>query len=137
MIDSRKIEDLHPKVQVLCRQFIEKCKEADINVIITSTYRDAAKQAALYAIGRTIPGKKVTYARAGFSFHNWKVAFDFCPVDEKGKCLWDETLLFIKCGRIGKSLGLEWGGDFKRPDMPHFQYTNGLTIADFLARKSI
>lgn len=30
---------------------------------------------------------------------------------------------------------LEWGGDWKFRDMPHFQYTFGLSIEDLLAGK--
>lgn len=137
MIDSRKIEDLHPKVQVLCKQFIAKCQEAGIKVIITSTYRDFEAQNALYAKGRTKPGKRVTNAKAGQSFHNYRVAFDFVPMVD-GKCAWNDNLLFIKCGKIGVDLGLTWGGNFKSiKDMPHFEFTNGLTLADFQSGKNI
>jgi peptidoglycan L-alanyl-D-glutamate endopeptidase CwlK len=137
MINSRKIEDLHPKVQALCNQFIAKCKEEGITVIITATYRDYESQNALYAQGRTEPGKIVTNAKGGQSFHNFKVAFDFCPMLDN-QAAWNDTLLFIKCGQIGKNIGLEWGGDFKSiKDMPHLQYTAGLTLADFQAGKTI
>lgn len=137
MIDSRDIKDLVPKVQDLCNQFIAKCKEVGITVIITSTYRDNEKQTELYNQGRTVPGKIVTNAKAGQSIHNYRLAFDFCPVID-GKAAWQDTLLFIKCASIGKSLGLTWGGDFKSiKDMPHFEYTNGLTLADLQAGKTI
>lgn len=127
MIDSRDIKELTPAMQTLCSDFIEKCKEQNINVIITSTYRDNEKQTQLYNQGRNgNPGKIVTYAKAGQSMHNHRLAFDFCPIVE-GKAVWNDTLLFIKCGRIGKELGLKWGGDFSKPDMPHFEYsTNSL-----------
>jgi peptidoglycan L-alanyl-D-glutamate endopeptidase CwlK len=137
MINSRDIKDLHPKMQVLCNQFIAKCKDDGITVIITSTYRDFESQNALYAQGRTTPGKIVTNAKAGQSFHNFRVAFDFCPTLES-KAIWNDTLLFIKCGQIGKSLGLEWGGDWKTiKDLPHLQFTNGLSLAEFQAGKTI
>ncbi len=138
MINSRSIDDLHPKVQVLCTQFIEKCKSVGISVIIDSTYRDFESQNALYAQGRTTPGKIVTNAKAGESYHNFRVAFDFCPLLADGRPDWNDTLLFIKCGNIGKSLSLEWGGDFKSiKDMPHFQYTEGLTLEDFRKGRNI
>ena len=38
---------------------------------------------------------------------------------------------FKKMGRLGKQVGLEWGGDFKDiVDYPHFQYTLGLSTQD-------
>ncbi|NDB70468.1 MAG: peptidase M15, partial [Methylocystaceae bacterium] len=80
MINSRKIEDLHPYVAKLCRAFVAACKKEGIDILITSTWRDNEAQNALYAQGRTKPGKKVTNAKAGSSFHNYKLAFDFVPI---------------------------------------------------------
>jgi peptidoglycan L-alanyl-D-glutamate endopeptidase CwlK len=137
MINSRKIEDLHPKVAELCNEFIKKCNEAGYKVLITSTYRDAEYQNDLYAQGRTKPGKIVTKAKGGQSIHNWKCAFDFVPLDANGKADWNNTKAFEACGKIAKEVGLEWGGNWKFKDMPHCQFTNGLTLADFQAGKTL
>lgn len=138
MINSRKLEDLNPKVKVLCEKFIEKCKSQNIDVLITSTYRDAESQNALYDQGRTIAGKIVTNARAGQSYHNWRVAFDFVPI-VYGKAQWSDVATFTKCGEIAESVGLEWAGRWKGKmvEMAHCQYTNGLSLADFQAGKTI
>jgi peptidoglycan L-alanyl-D-glutamate endopeptidase CwlK len=142
MVNSREIGQLHPKVQELCNKFIAKCADQGIKVIITSTYRDNESQTQLYNQGRNSTGaiinksKVVTYAKAGQSFHNYRLAFDFCPMIE-GQCAWTNTLLFIKCANIGKSLGLESGMDFAKPDKPHLQYTNGLTWQDLQTGKTI
>jgi peptidoglycan L-alanyl-D-glutamate endopeptidase CwlK len=137
MLNSRKIEDLHPKVAAMCRAFIDKCKAEGIDVIITSTYRDLASQNSLYAQGRTTPGKKVTNAPAGKSWHNWKLAFDFCPIVH-GKAQWNDTATFTKCGEIGESVGLEWAGRWKSfKELAHLQYTQGLTLAQLNAGKTI
>jgi peptidoglycan L-alanyl-D-glutamate endopeptidase CwlK len=136
MINSRKLEDLHPKVKTLCEQFIASCAKHNIDVLITSTYRDAESQNALYAQGRATAGKIVTNAKGGQSFHNWKVAFDFVPI-VNGKAQWMDADLFNKCGEIGESVGLEWAGRWKKfKEMAHFQYTYGLTLADFQAGKT-
>lgn len=135
MINSRNIGDLHPKVAAMATAFVEKCKEQGIDVLITSTYRDAESQNALYAQGRTTPGAKVTNAKGGQSFHNWKCAFDFVPL-VNGKAQWDDAKTFEKCGIIGESLGLEWAGRWKSfKELAHLQYTGGLTLADFQAGK--
>jgi peptidoglycan L-alanyl-D-glutamate endopeptidase CwlK len=137
MINSRKIEDLDPQVQQKCKDFVVACKKADIDVSITATYRDKEYQDSLYAQGRTAPGKIVTNAKGGQSMHNFRVAFDFVPITN-GKADWQSIALFDKCGIIGKTLGLEWGGDFKSlKDRPHFQYTNGLTLSDFQKGKKL
>lgn len=131
MIDSRKIEDLHPRVQELCRKFIKECKKNGIEVVITATFRDNEFQDSLYAQGRTKPGKKVTNAKGGQSMHNYRVAFDFVPL-KNGKADWNDLNKFNQCGKIAQMLGLEWGGawtSFK--DRPHCQYTGGLTLKDF------
>jgi peptidoglycan L-alanyl-D-glutamate endopeptidase CwlK len=137
MINSRKIDDLHPIVQKKCLDFIHECKGQGIDVIITSTYRDAESQNALYAQGRTSPGKKVTNAKAGQSYHNWKVAFDFCPI-VNGKAQWDDLDTFTKCGEIAESLGMEWAGRWKSfKELAHCQFTGGLKLADFQEGKTL
>ena len=139
MINSRSISDLLPQVQPLANAFIEKCKAAGIEVLITSTYRDKESQAALFAQGRTAPGKIVTNARAGQSFHNYRVAFDIVPL-RAGKPVWgtanEDAVLWKKCGAIGVECGLEWAGNWRTfKEFPHFQFTGGLTLADFQAGK--
>jgi peptidoglycan L-alanyl-D-glutamate endopeptidase CwlK len=136
MINSRKIDDLHPHVAALCRRFIENCAAAGINVIITSTYRDFESQDALYAQGRTKAGPRVTNAKAGQSFHNFRVAFDFVPI-VNGKADWNNTMTFHKCGQIAEALGLEWAGRWRSfKELAHCQYTGGLTLADLQAGKT-
>ena len=131
MINSRKITDLHPKVAVMAAAFVQQCAAVGIDVIITSTYRDNEAQAALYAQGRTAPGKVVTKVKGGDSFHNWRCAFDFVPV-VNGKAVWDDDHLWEQCGAIGEECGMEWGGDWPRfPDKPHMQNTRGRSTAEF------
>ena len=133
MINSRKIEDLRLIPAAKCRAFVAACAAAGIDVIVTSSYRDAESQNALYAQGRTLPGRKVTNVCGGDSFHNWRVAFDFVPV-VNGKAIWDDAKLWEKCGRLAESVGLEWGGRWSGfVDKPHCQDTGGLTIAQYKA----
>lgn len=137
MINSRNINDLHSKVAAKCSEFINRCKAKGIDVIITSTYRDIASQNALYAQGRTAPGKKVTNAKGGQSFHNWRVAFDFVPI-VGGKAAWNNNALWTQCGEIAEGVGLEWAGRWIRfKEMAHCQYTGGLTLKDFQSGKTL
>lgn len=90
---SRKIEDLHPAVEPLCRLFLALCEERGIRAMVTSTLRTEAEQLALFAQGRKglktvnelraeaglppITDKKnriVTYAPT--SIHQFGCAFD-------------------------------------------------------------
>lgn len=141
MINSRKLDDLAPQVKDLCDQLRANCAIEGINILITSTYRDFECQDSLYAQGRTLPGKIVTNAKAGQSFHNWRVAFDIVPL-VNGKPVWStkgEALkTWLRVGEIGVSLGLEWAGNWKKfKEFPHFQFTNGLTLADFQSGKTL
>ena len=138
MINSRAIIDLHPHVADLCNNFKVECMKHDIDILITSTYRDHESQDAIYAQGRTKPGKRVTNARGGQSFHNWRVAFDFVPIIN-GKAQWSDIATFKKCGKIAKSIGLEWSGDWsgRMREYAHCQWTNGLTIKDFQAGRRL
>lgn len=134
MINSRKIADLNPETADLCKKFVALCIADGIDIIITSTYRDFESQDALYAQGRTLPGKKVTNAKAGESYHNFRCAFDFAPI-QNGKVDWSNIALFERCGEIAESVGLEWAGRWKRfKELAHCQYTGGLTLAEFRRR---
>ena len=129
MINSRNLNDLLPQVKEKAETFINACKDEDIDLLVTSTYRDLESQRALFEQGRTRPGKIVTNARAGQSFHNYRCAFDVVPL-VNGKCIWDDENLWNKIGLIGESCGLTWAGRWKTfKETAHFQYTGGLTIA--------
>ena len=130
MRDCRDINELHPVLKDLALKLLERCKQEGLNIKIGETYRTVERQEYLYAQGRTRPGKIVTYARGKSmsSYHQWRLAFDVFQ-NIKG----DEYNLTVlkKVGKIGKELGLEWGGDWTSfRDYPHFQYTFGLSISD-------
>lgn len=130
MINSRNLADLHPKVASLCSNFVARCAAAGIDILITSTYRDNESQAALYAQGRTTPGRRVTNAQAGQSFHNHRCAFDFVPI-VAGKAVWEDVRTFERCGKIAETVGLEWAGRWTRfRELAHCQFTGGLTIEE-------
>jgi hypothetical protein len=119
----RDIKALHPKLQCLARQLMKDCEEQGLKIGIGECLRTQEEQDALYAKGRTLPGSIVTNAKGATfsSMHQWGVAFDFYRNDKKG-AYENSDGFFEKVGKIGKALGLEWGGDFKSiKDLPHFQ----------------
>lgn len=129
MINSRNIEDLHSSIQPKAKAFLAATKAAGYNVRITSTLRDNAYQNSLYAQGRTKPGKIVTYAKAGQSWHNFGLAFDFAVLEPDGDINWNDLKSFKACRAIGIKLGLE-GLSF---ELAHLQYRGGLTLAQAAA----
>ena len=104
----------------------------------THTLRTFEEQNALFEQGRKRPGKKVTNARGGQSFHNYGLAIDICLIidgkeaswDTKGDYDGDHVSDWQEIVRIFKMYGWEWGGDWKFRDMPHFQKTLGMNIKD-------
>ena len=140
---------LRPKTKKLCELFIEACRKAGINLVITQTLRSMELQDAYYSQGReslSIVNEKrkkvnlppitekenksiITKAKAGSSPHNYGLAWDIaCIVN--GKVDYNNLELYKKCGNIAKTISfegytIEWGGDFpKFKDYPHFQLKN-------------
>lgn len=122
-VDDRSesvIATLLPEVRPIARALVQKAASAGITIRVISGLRTYEEQAALYAQGRTTPGKKVTNARAGYSNHNFGIAFDV-GVFEGNKYL-PESPKYKAVGALGIDLGLEWGGNWKTiVDQPHFQ----------------
>lgn len=131
-VDARSekaIATLLPQVQPYARALLHEAAKQGIKLIVTSATRTYDEQNALYAQGRTKPGEKVTNARGGQSWHNHRCAFDV-TIFSGSKPIY-ESPSYKAVGAIGQSLGLEWGGSWKTiVDEPHFQLTNGKTLAE-------
>jgi peptidoglycan L-alanyl-D-glutamate endopeptidase CwlK len=137
-ITLQRIQKLHPAVRQEATEIYEKICAALTGKAycrFTHTLRTIKEQDALYAQGRTAPGKKVTWARGGESFHNYGLAIDICLIVNKKEASWDTKTDFdsdtiadwMEVVRIFKIYGWEWGGDWKnKPDRPHFQKTFGM-----------
>ena len=119
---DQQIANLHPKVQPLARLFLEEAYAAGLDPRIQETFRSVDRQNQLYAQGRTAPGAIVTKARGGQSNHNYGVAFDVVPGALLAQKNWaPQDARWAQLGSIGAKHGLEWGGNWKFVDKPHFQ----------------
>ena len=126
----KDVTQLHPRLQAKFKLLQKKCAQNGIKIKATECLRTAKEQDALYAKGRTAPGAKVTNAQGkdAKSMHQWGVAFDVAidmDTDNDGdvdiRDLYNVKLLNV-VGKIGQSIGLEWGGSWKSiVDKPHFQ----------------
>ena len=128
---SYKLGELDTDVRFMAEDLLKKAASEHIELVVTQTYRTPEEQAALYAKGRTAPGPIVTHAPPGYSWHEFRRAFDVAithfPGDMSREDLYNGP--WERVGEIGESVGLEWGGRWKHPDRPHFQHTAGLTLA--------
>ncbi|MEI6035720.1 MAG: M15 family metallopeptidase [Verrucomicrobiae bacterium] len=143
---ERNIATLHPKAQELARKFmalaVPAMREHGLEVRVIAGMRTFAEQNAIFAEGRTKPGTIRTNARGGYSWHCWAGAFDVGLFD--GQAYLGDSPQYADLGKIGKAVGLEWGGSWKFCDEPHFQLrppcVEGLkdseAFAKLLARKA-
>lgn len=136
MINSKLLSDLDPVAAKVAQRHIDECALAGVEIILTSTWRDIEAQDVLYRVGRD-PGdlrRRVTNAKGGKSWHNYRVAWDVVPL-VGGKCVWNDPLLWEKVIAIGELVGAEAGAKWKTfPDRPHFQVIpKNLQLADAFA----
>lgn len=134
---GRDITKCHPRLQKLARELVNICEEQGYPIGIGECFRTVQEQNRLYAQGRTKPGPVVTNAPGSTyrSMHQWGIAFDVYRNDGKGA--YNESGgYFQKIGSLGKSLGLEWGGDWKTiVDQPHFQLPDWGSTSEVLRKK--
>ncbi|WP_260858093.1 M15 family metallopeptidase [Bacillus sp. FJAT-22090] len=142
-----RIGAVHPWIKESAVEIITRAYNEGIYVQFSSGYRSNEDQAWIYGQGRPSyiwNGKKygtsgaiVSNAKPGSSVHNYRLALDYFLVSEDGKqSLWTVNDKWRRVAAIAKSLGYEWGGDWKSfVDYPHIQFTKGLTIAQLAAGK--
>jgi peptidoglycan L-alanyl-D-glutamate endopeptidase CwlK len=127
---TRKIEDLTPAMQEKCRLFAGRMAEIGIPWMLTCTFRSQDEQDALWRIGRSEPGQRVTWTK--ISRHTGRTAFDVAILKD-GKPCWDTKVSvnendipdYLEAGQIGEEIGLVWGGRWRSPDYPHFELAKG------------
>jgi len=144
-VSLKRLEMLHPKLRSEGLAIFN-----EINVALTGkaicriayTLRTIDEQNALYAQGRTKPGKIVTNAKGGESFHNYGLAIDIVLLkDTNGDgtfetASWETDLDFDGDGvsdwmeivKIFKLHGWTAGIDWAFRDAPHFEKSFGYSI---------
>ncbi|WP_407675589.1 M15 family metallopeptidase [Peribacillus glennii] len=140
-LDELEVPDgLHPIVAEKRDELTGRAARAGIPILITAGFRSIDEQNQLYNQGRTTPGKVVTNAKGGESFHNFGLAIDFALLDKNGEAIWDMEYDGNRNGRkdwdevveiakeIGFESGADWEGEFK--DYPHLQMDFGLTLRE-------
>ncbi|MFD2613524.1 M15 family metallopeptidase [Paenibacillus gansuensis] len=141
-----KLRGLHPVVLAAAQALIMRCFTRGVQILITQGSRSKEYQDELYAQGRTKPGKIVTNARGGHSYHNYGLAIDFALLLNCGREVSWDTLLdadrdcmadWMEVVDEAEKLGFEWGGRWDFVDKPHLQMTFGLEIKELLAGKPV
>ena len=137
-ITIKRIETIHPDLREELKEIYEDILQRGVGVRFAQVFRTFAQQAALYAKGRTAPGRRVTNARAGQSYHNYGLAVDIVLLLPGGKVSWDMSLDsdgdsirdWDEIVHVFKGYGWKWGGDWTRfKDYPHFEKSFGFSVA--------
>lgn len=115
---EKNIATLLPQVRPLARRLLAEAARRGIVAKVTSGSRSYAEQAELRRRSEA-GGPKA--APAGWSNHNFGLAFDITLFSSAGKPIW-ESPNYRTLGQLGKALGLTWGGDWpgRDNDEPHF-----------------
>lgn len=127
-MSSRSLFDLLPQTGVKAQKLIADAGAVGLKLLVTSTYRSFREQHDLYEQGRSTPGRVVTNAKPGESYHNVRRAFDVAILrPDTGKLDWtwlesaEAAALWAQLAEIGEAHGLVWGGRWSHPDRPHFE----------------
>lgn len=144
---SRSLQDLTPRMQEKVNAFEEALAAAGLGFFRRScTYRSQAEQNCLWLQGRkslrdvnaarqalglpTITeAQNVKVTWRAVSVHTSREAVDYYILRD-GRADWDVKVDvnendipdWEEFGRIARACGLEWGGDWPRPDRPHVEW---------------
>ncbi len=130
-----RLKGVHPRLGEQVQTLLIAMEVLGFPMMITDGVRTVEQQQALFALGRTKPGKIVTYADGvkNKSNHQPKAdglgrAVDCCflvDLDHDGQTddpTWDLKRPWNLYGEMAIALGLEWGGRWLSiKDLPHIE----------------
>ena len=95
----------------------------DVILVPYEFHRTTNRQKELYALGRTEPGRIVTYKDGIIKISNHQIweAVDCClvvidPLTGSYKWIWDRDPKYKIAGELCRNFGLRWGGDWDADD---------------------
>lgn len=119
-----RIDTLEPEMKLKVAALLIAAQTATgVKWVVTAGRRTMAEQAAIFAQGRTAPGKVVSNARPGSSAHNYGLAADLAPLKKDGSIWWEAPRkIWQQMADEAVKLGLTSGFYFKTIfDAPHVE----------------
>lgn len=117
---SQALNDLDPKFRPLAVELLAKLVEAKLPVLIVETRRTPEQHALNVANGVSWTAHSKHLDGLAIDIVPYSV-FTLAPGGDKLE--WDSAHpAWQTIGRIGKALGLRWGGDWAQKDMGHLEY---------------
>jgi peptidoglycan L-alanyl-D-glutamate endopeptidase CwlK len=124
-----RLRGCHPELKTRVRALVEALTAQGLDIVITQGVRSVAQQQALYAQGRSKPGKIVTNCDGVTKVSNhqpkadgYGYAVDVAWRNAHGEITWDgswDTMM-----TLAEAQGLTAGGRWLRfPDRPHLEWT--------------
>lgn len=136
----QRLSQVHPTLETKIQVMAAQLEREGIPIEVTQGLRSWEDQDALYAVGRTIPGRIVTEVRGGYSQHNFGLAVDLVPEDiVPGEPDWNiQHPAWKRMIEVGESLGLTSGSEWVTfPDNPHFQLTGNWPVTPDDAQRAV
>ena len=119
---ERRLSLLAPRFREAVEAAIAECVGQGLEATVYETWRSAELQALYWARGRTVrpPLRPVTNARDHLeSWHGYGLAVDVIHA-RRG---WGAPVAwFAEVARVFARHGCRWGGEWRVPDYPHFQW---------------
>lgn len=130
----RHLRGCHPELAWRVAALLGALEREGHFAILTQGVRSVAQQQALYAQGRTRPGKIVTNCDGISKVSNhqpkgdgYGYAVDVAWRLDDGTITWDGPWELL--GTLAAAQGLEWGGNWLRfPDRPHLELPSPVPI---------
>lgn len=128
VLSKRSLENLEGVHQDLVAVVKRAITITPVDFVVIAGLRTPAEQAELYAQGRTKPGPIVTWTLN--SRHIGGFAVDLAAY-VGGAISWEERHYApigaaMKRAAIDLTVPIEWGGDWRRKDLPHFELDRGV-----------
>jgi len=126
---------VYPVLRVRVLTLITNLTNEELPFAAFMGIRTFTQQDVLWAQGRTTPGKIVTNAKGGESWHQFGLAVDLVEDGDISRTgiqwSWSDNAAYLKIGTAARLIGLEWGGWWKAfVDYPHVQLVAGLSLAE-------
>lgn len=133
-ISEARLQLVCPQLAMKIKNMISMLESENIEIRVTQGMRTWDEQQQLYDQGRTTPGKIVTNAKPGYSYHNFGLAVDLVPsvngIDQKYVPDWNGSHpAWKRMIAVGQTVGLTEGALWRTfPDEPHFQLNGFLPV---------
>jgi len=122
--DEQHLAQVRPALAAAVRKVLAAMAALEAPMVITDGRRTPADQQALYARGRTAPGRIVTYVDGVTvpGAHVQGRAVD-CAFWVAGTVSWDARQPWAAYGACAEAVGLRWGGRWRTlVDLPHIEW---------------